>query len=412
MQDLLGFTSILLVSLITILLALRWPAVSKILFVALIIRIFIMLLGHYVITLPDSTADARTYESIAWSHSLYVVGTNSVQHPNFSSLLDYYEGPAPQFISFFLSIPYYFLGRSPLMAQSISLLFGIGSVFLTWKISNLIWDNKIAKKAGWCVALFPSLILYSVLTMKEIYAIFFILMGLYGAVNWVKKDNFASIFVSLVGFTGAIFFHGSLLLGAVIFILIIGIRNLNKMFISLTTLHFNYKTLAFLLLFAVFSVSYLSNKIYVPYLGDFETSTDISRLLNKTIINTRGEASWPEWLKIYSPIEATYKIPVRAIYFLFAPFPWDVEKKSHLIGMFDSFLYVYLAYLIFCNRKVIWRDPALRIILIILLGYIVVYAVGVGNFGTAIRHRSKFVIMLILLAAPLIKSFVISKKNI
>jgi len=72
-----------------------------------------------------------------------------------------------------------------------------------------------------------------------------------------------------------------------------------------------------------------------------------------------------------------------------------------------------LVYLIFCNRKAIWKDPALRIILIILLAYIIVYGVGVGNFGSGIRHRSKFAIELILLAAPLIPRFIfLNKKKI
>ena len=102
MNDLLGFTAIVIVSVITVFLTLRWPAISKILLTALAIRIFVMLLGHYVITLPDSTADAITFESIAWSHSLRDI--NSIDHQSFSSYLKYYEGPTAQFISFFYGI--------------------------------------------------------------------------------------------------------------------------------------------------------------------------------------------------------------------------------------------------------------------------------------------------------------------
>jgi hypothetical protein len=408
-MELLGFTSIALVSLITIFLALRYPDVSKILLVALFIRVVVMLLGHYFITLPDSTADARTFESIAWTHSLH--NASHEAHPNFFSLLEWYNGPQAHFITFFLSIPYYFLGRSILMAQSISLLFGIGSVFLGWKISKIIWDNRVAKKIGWMIALFPSLILYSVLTMKEVYVSFFLLIALYGIVRWVKTNSLISFLITLAGFTGGIFFHGSLIVGAIFFVLIVGIRNLKNIFISLSKGHVNLKILIFLIIFSGLAASYLSNKIGVPYLGNFERSTDLDRVLHKTTVNTRGEASWPDWLKVYSPIEATYKVPVRAIYFIFSPFPWDVKKNSHLIGMFDALIYLYLVYLIFCNRKIIWKDPTLKTILILLLIFICVYAVGVGNFGTGIRHRSKFTIMFILLAGPMLKKFIFFKKN-
>ena len=419
MEDLLGFTSIAIVSLITLLLALRWPAVSRILFIALAVRISVILLGHYFVTLPDSDGDSKSFEGNAWWQSLYpdfnfnlpVSEQDLVPHSNFLSLFNYFEGPSAQFISFFLSIPYYFFGRSILMGQSISLLLGIFSVFLGWKIATIIWDNQIAKRAGWFMALFPSLILYSSLIMKEAYICFFLLVALYGIVGWVKTDNLKSVIIALTGFTGAIFFHGSLIVGAIIFVLIFGFHNFKNIFISLTKLRFNYKIFTFLLVFVVLSGLYVSNKIRVPYLGSFEASTDIARLLHKTSINTRGETSWPEWLKINSPIEIIYKLPVRAIYFVFSPFPWDVKKNRHIVGMIDAFLYLFLSYLIFSNREAIWKDRTSRIILIILLSYIFVYAVGVGNSGTAIRHRSKFVIMFILLAAPMIKKFIFFKKT-
>ena len=132
-------------------------------------------------------------------------------------------------------------------------------------------------------------------------------------------------------------------------------------------------------------------------------------LSTKTSQATAGEASWPKWTIAKSPIELVYKVPIRSIYFVFSPFPWNVKKTQHLIGMFDAFLYIYLTILILLNIKLIWKDPCLRIILILLLSYLFVFGIGVGNFGTGIRHRSKFVVMFILLAAPLLKKIVFKK---
>ena len=55
--------------------------------------------------------------------------------------------------------------------------------------------------------------------------------------------------------------------------------------------------------------------------------------------------------------------------------------------------------------------PTLKIILILLLAYLVVYGIGVGNFGTGIRHRSKFAIIFIILAAPLLPKIILNIKN-
>ena len=63
------------------------------------------------------------------------------------------------------------------------------------------------------------------------------------------------------------------------------------------------------------------------------------------------------------------------------------------------------------NFKLIWSDQSLRIILIILASYIVVYGLGTGNFGTGIRHRTKFLILAILIVAPWIPKLVFNKNK-
>ena len=400
MANLLGFMGISLVSLMTLYLALRRPAIRNLLFVALIVRVFFLLLGHYIISLPDSTADAASFEKKAWE----------MGQEGFYFVVSQFKGPDPYFITWFLAVPYSLLGRSILMAKSISLFFGMGSVFLSYLIANKIWDSRIANKVGWTTALFPSLILYSVLTMREVNVCFFTLLALYGVVDWIKTKNFKSIILGMIGFTGATFFHGAIFVGAIIFMIIIGITSLKQFFKSIIRFNINLKTLIIILFLIASSVVYFSDKVTIPYLGSFQKSVKIQRILDKTSQSTKGNASWPKWTIINSPIELLYKAPIRSIYLVFAPFPWDIKKTAHLIGMFDAFIYVYLIYLISCNIKIIWRDPALRVILIILLTYLFVFGIGVGNFGTGIRHRSKFAVMFILLAAPLLKNFIFTKK--
>ena len=401
MADLLGFTGILLVCLLTFIVSLRHPDISKILYIALALRITVLLLGHYVITLPDSTDDAWVFENQAWIWS----------QNDFFSLLYKFTGPSPDFISWLIAIPYYLFGRSLLMAQSIGLLFGIGSIFLCWLIAKKLWNNYIANKVGWITALFPSLILYSVLFLREVYIIFFILLALYGVVSWTKDNNLKSLILAMIGFIGATFFHGAMMIGAIAFISIVGMSSLKETIKLIIKGKINLKISILLFSFIIFAGLYLTNNIKVPYLGNFKSTSSIKNLSIKTELNTHGDASWPKWTIITSVDELFYKVPVRAIYFVFGPFPWDIKKFKHLIGMFDAFLYMYLVYLIIFNIKFILKDPALRIVLIILLSYIVGCAVGVGNFGTSIRHRSKFTALFILLAAQGLHKFKISNNK-
>ena len=393
MLELLGFIAIGIVSLITLYIALRCPEISTILLVGLLIRIFVILIGHFIITLPDSTADASGFEAMAWELS----------QKGFFNVLGNFTGPHPKFISWLIAVPYSLFGRSILMAQSLSLLFGMGSIFLGWLLAKKIWDNYIAKKVGWTIALFPSLVLYSALILREAYIVFFIIVALYGVVSWLKTENIKSFIIAMIGFIGSIYFHGAMIVGAIIFLLILGKTSFKKILKSFLKFRIKLNILVIFIVFITISLLYLSNKINVPYLGNFKNSTDIVNLQAKTKNATRGTASWPEWTKINSPIELVYKAPVRSLYLVFAPFPWDVSHSRHLIGMFDAFLYMYLSFLILMNIKVIWKDPVLKTILIILLSYLFVFGIGVGNFGTGIRHRSKFVVMFILLAGPLLR---------
>ena len=94
------------------------------------------------------------------------------------------------------------------------------------------------------------------------------------------------------------------------------------------------------------------------------------------------------------------KILIRIIYFLYSPFPWDVKRTVHLIGLVDVILVIYLTFCIWEFRMQIWQRPETRFLLLILLTFIFIYGVGSSNFGTSIRHKSKFIFIAICLIAP------------
>ena len=163
MNDLIGFIAISLVFFITLLFAFRWKAVSKILLVAFFIRVLFLIINNYFFYLPDGNMDALNFELKAYKWS----------RDGFFGVFNYYVGPDAYFLSVLLAIPYSLFGRSMLMAQSFSILVSIGSVFLGWLLSKKLWDNRTAIKVGWTIALFPTLVSYSVLTMREAYVTFF-----------------------------------------------------------------------------------------------------------------------------------------------------------------------------------------------------------------------------------------------
>ena len=395
--EILGLTGLGLVAVFTIFCACRWPFLSRILFVAFTFRMFAAVVNAYVVPLPDSTADARTFEIVAWEWAQGGV----------AEAIQQFTGPDSYFISWVLSVLYAATDRSLLMAQSVSLLFGLGTVVLGTLLTREIWGTRAAIKAGWLLALFPTLILYSALVMREAYIWFFVLVALYGVALWARYGDFRYLMLALAGFLGAAFFHGAMFVGALFFLLYVAFWALTRLLKGLSQCRLHLFACVLILSTLVVILGYTSSGVSLPKLGTFQQAINSERILVLVDSRTRGSddkvgASFPEWTQPASVSEIPFKSPARMAYFTFSPFPWDVRTPAHLIGLVDGLLYMLLVFLIWRNKRAIWANPAARAILFIILGYILVFSFGIGNFGTGIRHRAKFVAGLIILAAPLL----------
>ena len=406
MADVVGIIALLVVGLVTVMAARRWPGVAVILLCALAVRVLAVLFQAYIGNLPDSTADAVSFERTAWEW-----GQNG-----FLVALGHYTGPHSYFHSWLISLLYALFGRSPVMAQSLSLAAGMGTVLLGYLLARSLWGELAARKAGWVLAFFPTLVLYSALTLREAFIWFFLLVALFGVVGWARYGGVKSIALGLFGFAGATFFHGAMLVGALAFLGLIGWRAARRLVAAMLRNRMHPVSLGLVLVSAVFLASYVAGAFSVPKLGTFDRAVDVGGLMTRIERSTRSAqgdagAAFPAWTVPQQPVELFVKVPVRALYFTVGPFPWDVRSARHLIGFFDGLLYLALVVLILRNFRTIWRDPAARAVLLVLVGYLIVFGMVVGNFGTGIRHRAKFVAGLVILAAPLLPRLKLLRKR-
>ena len=156
---------------------------------AFLLRALLVILEQYgLIKLPDGNlinSDANYFEVIARDFSnskgIYVVE----DFFNSDSLL----------ISRIISIFYTLFGESTMMAKSISVGLGTASVYMVYRICESIWDLKAAYKAAWFTTLFPTLILYSAITLREVYVVFFLLFSLMSIFKYIEKNLFCHFFI-------------------------------------------------------------------------------------------------------------------------------------------------------------------------------------------------------------------------
>lgn len=313
----------------------------------------------------------------------------------------------------------------------LSVVFGTFSVFLVYRLILILWgQERAAIKAGWFMTLFPTSILFSSIIMREIYIVFFLTYALIHCINFLKKRRLIHFFKLSIGFIFATLFHGPIFIGYLLFLSYLFIKILieNNFFIRFKK---SKIYLIFILpLFLMPLITYLLGYYSIPKLGKIdnfvffkEDSSNINAEYNlgdiviwkikrataSTNDNDLG-AQYPSWTKPNSILELIYLSPIRFVYFVYSPFPWDIKRLNHLIGLLDAFFYLYLTFCIIKNYKKLSINPYLFFLVILLLGYLLVYSYGIGNFGTGIRHRFKFIIILLAIAAPSIHKFSMRNK--
>lgn len=415
-QDLLGWFALAIIISGTLLFSKKYPHTKNFLLIALFLRSVCVIFDHYFMPLPDSLGDAFAFEKKAYFYS-EEYGLNIFTVSIFQD--------SSYFISKFISIFYTLLERSSLMAKMLSVAFGTGSVLLIYNLTLIIWDRKIAIKAGWIAAIFPSFILYSSLILREIYVVFFLTYALIGCMNFLSKGNLISLVQVIFGFLVAGLFHGPIFVGLFVFLFFVSLRAIkeNNFFIRFKKKNIYYIFLIPLFLFPV--ISFFLGNYTIPKLGNFkdfsikENGKIISTTFEKRIIwkinkATRASndnplgASFPKWTMPNDSKEIVFLVPIRMLYFLYSPFPWDIKKTIHIIGLIDALFYVYITYCIIRNKKKLFNNHQTIILIAILFSYVFIYSFGVGNFGTGIRHRIKFIGILIVLAGQKIPKFKIT----
>lgn len=404
MADLLGFAGLTLVACFTLLCSLRWPSLAAPFLAAFLLRALAALVNIYVVPLPDSTTDAISFEHHAWEWAQGGVG-EAVSH---------FTGPSSYFISWLLSVLYALTDRSLLLAQSVSLLFGIATVVLGARLAQALWGQRAAVKAVWLLAIFPSLVLYSALVMREAYIWFFVMVALYGVALWMKEDRLRYFGWALFGFAGATFFHGAMVLGALIFLLYVALRAIRRSLLALRRMRVH--PLSIFLFAGLLSLlfAYGISDFSLPKIGNVR-DLSFEQVIHAVKSRTRGSggeagAAFPSWTTPNNALEVFTTAPLRMAYFTFSPFPWDVRKPAHLIGMFDGLFYLLLFYVLWQNRRAVWANRAARAVLFIILSYILIFSFGAGNFGAGLRHRAKFIAGLIVLTSPFLPMFIFKPK--
>ncbi len=321
-----------------------------------------------------SSGDAAVYSERAWQIAQFWLDPDKYSFPRIRHGINGYT----YIIAFFYSL----FGYSPLVAKFINCLLGTASGILIFYITKDIFNAKIAKLSAIFVVFSPSLIRWSIDTLKDPLVIFLIILFFWILKKFQEKKWFfliPSIFVVIL-----LKILGNPLYTILLFILVYAF------FIVL-----RLKPLKIVgLIFLVFSVILFSNLI------DLNPRDLAQELIKKAAHYQKMQAVSDEaGYLIYENTTAMegrinlISIPLSYIkglsYALFSPFPWAITSRLQLFAypqiLMWYFLFPFTIIGIILTLRYKTKDISPLIIYIFLSSSLL--ALAEGNIGGVFRHR-------------------------
>ena len=357
-------------------------------FLAFLSRVAFMFWDLYarnIFFLPNSGSDTESFyrQAIYFSENI--------------NLLFVVEG---EVYSKALGIIFKLIGPQRIMGQYINVLLGLSIVFIVYKLLLMIdVDKRIAKMILLIASFFPNSLIMSAILLREIIPTFFVALSLYHFVKWVKFQKLSNAMLAVIILGIASTFHSGIIGGSLGYFF--GFLFYNR---SQNNLKFSLKTIvSFVFIGAIIALSftYFADTLF----GKFRNVEEISDIYNKA--NQRlGGSTYLTTITINNPLQLVIFGPVKSFYFLTSPLPINWRGFMDVFTFLtDSMLYLITIIYVIKNKKFFGENRALIICIIwVIIGAAFIFGIGVGNAGTAVRHRQKLVALFLVLLGMVMDS--------
>lgn len=386
--DLFGyfFISICCFLFMVILFKVKDPVLRKILIIAFVLRIGLALVNTFILPLPDTGNDTVLFERVGWE---IAQAWNAGLEVNISNAVYIY----PKVIG----VVYFVFGRVLLLVQFVNVVLGVFIVYYVYKIIIELGATKRSAQIGSVItALFPTLCLYSAITLRENFISFFAIVSVFYFLKWLNSGTRSKLVLAAAFLLlSSTLFGAMIVIGVVyaIFFIFYEVKTKKWRLISKQ----NFLGIFIVTLGIILFWSFLINKI--P--GDLRLVFSPDYMGGKVSVAARGGAAYLVGFTPNSILDIIIQSPVRMVYFLLAPFPWMISSPGQISGLIDAFLYLVLVFYSIRGLKYLkkYNNPAFWAVISMLLIIIGTFAWGVSNFGTAIRHRQKIVGLIIAVSS-------------
>lgn len=344
----------------------------------LLIRLAALWYDQSVALLPFNTGDSYKF------HELAVETAEALP----DVLLEHFTG----FYSQVLGVVYYFFGPYRFFGQYLNVAFVVLAATKLIDIAELLKikdKNTILMIFLWLFMPIPFLMGYALIREGSMY--YLIVLGVYHFLKWFEKYNPIYIVLTILPIYIASLYHeGALyILPAMIYAFLFYDKKKEK-------INFNFINIMFLIVAVIGAI------IIVTQNAD--------SFLDKTNAETGGGSTYLAALEINSPLQFIMYAPIKGFYLLYSPMPWLIRGGLDILTfVFDTCLWGYATYNILRNFRKIDTKYKMLFLAIFVAG--MVYGMGTHNTGTAMRHRNKFMSLMLISYIGVKDKYIDSKKE-
>lgn len=343
------------------------------------------------LTVPNSTVDAAEF----------IRRADILSHQSWGDLVALLDARSSNNYSVLGAALFKITGFHPYSMQASNLVAGAVNICLATLLVRKYIGSTAATWAAALLCLYPFAAFNSVIALREELAISLFIFGLTALMRWVDRGNIGPYLAASGLFVLATLVHPGFV-GAVIattgYFLVVAVKGLSRSSNGRSALITAFVGLVmFLGALAVLAGGVqLSKGMDLSLDRDTLSGTVEARFQRES----EGGSAYPSFISQGDPFAQPWLVPARAMYFLYSPFPWDVRSPVHLAGLMVGLLYMWLS----VRAWRAWRRGALggrrKVLGLIFIMLTMVFALGTTNSGTAIRHKTKFFPLLVMLAAP------------
>jgi 4-amino-4-deoxy-L-arabinose transferase-like glycosyltransferase len=360
---------------------------------ALSLRLAFSILAYYFTPRGFFAADELSFWGYGWDIAGYWLGINPQPYPQYN-ITNYQQLNA---------ILFYVFGYNELIPRFLNCIIGALTAASIYLIGVKLFDIQTGRIAGILAAFSPSLVLWSALNLKDALAIYCVAVVVLNSLALQQRISVTRILFVFLGLIGISDLRGYLFIPTAVVAVWFVITPAGKNFIR-NMLVAAFLTAVALTLFLVFSPGerYLS-----PILSEGVQRIKIIQEGFKLGAGRGAIAgsAFPFALEAPTLTALIFYLPLALIYFLLAPFPWQLTSLTQWLTFPEMVIWYFLVVKVYRGIRIGLRQNLREVlpILFLLALIIVSFATVISNVGTAYRFRALPLTFLLVFAAAGLK---------